>query len=157
MRLTSRQFFASCFVSQLIFSSRSIFKGGNGSMMIEIVPFLHVIAFSISDRLGGIENSHQVIATTMAAYALTSLLTGLTFFLLGYLRLGAFVEFFPRVVLVGCIGGVGAFLVITGVQVCAGLENEKLEFSIPLIKRFFETDLFILWVRTSPAYNIGSG
>ena len=93
----------------------------------------------------------------MAAYALTSLLTGLTFFLLGYLRLGAFVEFFPRVVLVGCIGGVGAFLVITGVQVCAGLENEKLEFSIPLIKRFFETDLFILWVRTSPAYNIGSG
>lgn len=55
-------------------------------------------------------------------------------------------EFFPRVVLVGCIGGVGAFLVITGIQVCAGLENEKLELSIPLIKRFFEMDLFVLWV-----------
>lgn len=45
-------------------------------MMIEVVPFLHVIAFSISDRLGGVENSHAVIATTMVAYALTSILTG---------------------------------------------------------------------------------
>lgn len=44
--------------------------------MIEAVPFLHVIAFSISDRLGGVENSHAVIATTMVAYALSSILTG---------------------------------------------------------------------------------
>lgn len=73
---------------------------------------------------------------------------GLTFFLLGYLRLGAFIEFFPRIVLVGCIGGVGAFLVITGVEVCAGLENETLELSWTVIRRFFETQLLILWVRT---------
>lgn len=49
----------------------------SGSMMIEVVPFLHVIAFSISDRLGGVENAHAVIATTMVAYALTSILTGM--------------------------------------------------------------------------------
>jgi MFS superfamily sulfate permease-like transporter len=71
---------------------------------------------------------------------------GLAFFLLGYLRLGAFIEFFPRVVLVGCIGGVGAFLIITGVEVCAGLENEHLEFSWQLVQRFFEAKLFVLWV-----------
>lgn len=57
--------------------------------------------------------------------------TGLTFFLLGALRLGALIGFFPRHILVGCvcqivpaslahrrnnscIGGVGVFLVITG-------------------------------------------
>jgi SulP family sulfate permease len=45
-------------------------------MMIEVVPFLHVIAFTISDRMGGMENQHAVIATTMVAYALTSILTG---------------------------------------------------------------------------------
>lgn len=79
-------------------------------------------------------------------------MSGLAFFLLGYLRLGAFIEFFPRVVLVGCIGGVGAFLLITGVEVCAGLENEHLEFSFELIKRFFEVKLFVLWV--SVDYNL---
>ena len=44
--------------------------------MIEAVPFLHVIAFSIQDRLGGMENAHAVVATTMVAYALTGILTG---------------------------------------------------------------------------------
>lgn len=115
-------------------------------MMIEVVPFLHVIAFTISDRLGGAENAHAVISTTMVAYALTGILTGLTFFLMGFLKLGTYIEFFPRVVLVGCIGGVGAFLIITGVQVCAGLENETLTLSWEVISRFFEKDLFILWV-----------
>lgn len=74
-------------------------------------------------------------------------MAGLVFFLLGYLRLGAFIEFFPRVVLVGCIGGVGAFLVLTGVQVCAGLENETLHFTWDVIQRFFEIHMLLLWVR----------
>jgi MFS superfamily sulfate permease-like transporter len=30
------------------------------------------------------------------------------------LRLGSLVGFFPRHILVGCIGGVGVFLIITG-------------------------------------------
>lgn len=45
--------------------------------MIEVVPFLHVIAFSIQNRLGGVENGHAVVATTMVAYALSGLLTGI--------------------------------------------------------------------------------
>ena len=48
----------------------------SGSMMIEVVPFLHVVAFSIQNRLGGMENAHAVVATTMVAYALSSILTG---------------------------------------------------------------------------------
>lgn len=40
--------------------------------------------------------------------------SGLSFFLLGALKLGALVGFFPRHILVGCIGGVGAFLIETG-------------------------------------------
>lgn len=95
----------------------------------------------------------EVIATTLVSFALSSFLTGLylpiqalqihntflsqglTFFLLGYLRLGVLIGFFPRHILVGyvtwspdgerrlvdveillcrCIGGVGVFLVLTG-------------------------------------------
>jgi MFS superfamily sulfate permease-like transporter len=40
--------------------------------------------------------------------------TGLSFFLLGFLKLGLLIGFFPRHILVGCIGGVGAFLIETG-------------------------------------------
>lgn len=58
-------------------------------------------------------------------------------------------EFFPRIVLVGCIGGVGAFLLITGVEVCAGLEKERLELNLPTLQRFFEPHLLLLWVRES--------
>lgn len=37
-------FFVSCIVSQLVISlGGSAFKGGNGSMMIEVVPFLHIM------------------------------------------------------------------------------------------------------------------
>lgn len=34
-------FYVSCIVSQLVYSTGSIFKGGVGSEMIEVVPFFH--------------------------------------------------------------------------------------------------------------------
>lgn len=45
---------------------------------------------------------------------LSALLTGTTFMVLGYAKLGNVIGFFPRHILVGCIGGVGAFLFETG-------------------------------------------
>lgn len=37
-------FFVSTIIAQIVYSGGgSIFKGGNGSMMIEIVPFLHIM------------------------------------------------------------------------------------------------------------------
>lgn len=62
----------------------------------------------------GEDRPHEVIATTLAAFAFSSILTGLTFLLLGALRLGVLIGFFPRHILIGCIGGVGVFLAITG-------------------------------------------
>ena len=105
-------FFVSCAVSQVVYSGGgSIFKGGNGSMMIEVVPFFHSIVAIITNNVS--DDSH-IVPTTMIAFALSSILTGLAFGLLGYMKLGSLSEFFPRHILVGCIGGVGAFLFITG-------------------------------------------
>lgn len=43
----------SCVVSQLIFSlGGSIFPGGNGSMMIEAVPFFHILVNIIQVEIG---------------------------------------------------------------------------------------------------------
>lgn len=78
--------------------------------MIEIVPFLHSLVFDISQRVA----PERVVPTCMAAFALSSIATGSVFLVLGLLRSGRLLEFFPRHVLCGCIGGIGAFLVITG-------------------------------------------
>lgn len=105
-------FFVTCTVSQLVYTlGGSIFKGGNGSMMIEVVPFYHVIVTIVSST---VRSEDQIVPTVMVAFALASVLTGIAFWALGYFKLGQLCEFFPRHILVGCIGGVGAFLFITG-------------------------------------------
>lgn len=118
-------FFVTCVVSQLVYTlGGSIFKGGNGSMMIEVVPFYHLIVKDIL-RVVGEDNPTSLIATTMVAFALSSVLTGLVFWLQGVFHLGVLISYFPRHILVGCIGGVGVFLVETGIAVTAGLESES--------------------------------
>ncbi|WFD26552.1 hypothetical protein MNAN1_001535 [Malassezia nana] len=117
-------FFVTCIISQLVYTlGGSIFKGGNGSMMIEVVPFYHILVKVIVQVVGD-NNPTAVISTTMVAFALSSLLTGLLFTILGALRLGVLIGYFPRHILVGCIGGVGVFLVETGLAVAARLEGE---------------------------------
>ena len=51
------------------------------------------------------------------AYAISAVVTGIAFLLLGYFKLGVLVGFFPRHILIGCIGGVGLFLLETGFEV----------------------------------------
>lgn len=69
-------FFVSAIIAQLVYSAGgSGFAGANGSMMIEVVPFFHILATSIAERVGE-ENVKEVMATTMVAFALSSILTG---------------------------------------------------------------------------------
>lgn len=71
------------------------------------------MANSIAIQLGQ-DRPEEIIATTLVAFALSSILTGFSFCLLGALKLGVVVGFFPRHILVGCIGGIGIFLIQTG-------------------------------------------
>jgi len=57
-------FFVSCIVSQLCYSlGLSVFKGGVGSEMIEVVPFFHKMAYSIMEQMEG-KPPEAIIATT---------------------------------------------------------------------------------------------
>ncbi|GAA5934246.1 hypothetical protein JCM3775_006948 [Rhodotorula graminis] len=135
-------FFVSSLIAQLVFSGGgSIFAAGNGSMMIEVVPFYHSIVGVLQKH---IDDDETLVATTMFAYATSSILTGLAFGTLGALRLGRLSEFFPRHILVGTIGGVGAFLFVTGLQVSARLE-EGSGFSLELVRHFFDLEILPLW------------
>ncbi len=138
-------FYVSCIVSQLVYScGGSIFKGGLGSEMIEVVPFFHTMAFTILARVGE-DNPKSVLATTILSYSMSSVLTGAAFFLMGKCKLGTLIGFFPRHILIGCIGGVGWFLVATGLEVSARLDG-NLEYNIPTLKKLFQADTISLWI-----------
>lgn len=95
--------------------------------------------------VAGQDNPDAVIPSTMVAFALSSIMTGLAFFLLGALKLGSLIGFFPRHILVGTIGGVGWFLVATGIEV-SGRLDENLAYTIPMFKKIFlDSHVFSLW------------
>lgn len=76
----------------------------------------------------GTDNPDALRATVITSYAMSSILTGIVFFALGSARLGTLVNFFPHSILVGCIGGVGIFLFLTGLEVSVRLDG-NLELS----------------------------
>ena len=137
-------FFVSCIVSQLCYSfGLSTFKGGVGSEMIEVVPFFHKMAYSIMERMEG-ESPEAIMATTITSYCLSSILTGLIFLTLGGFKLGTLVSFFPRHILIGCIGGVGFFLFVTGIEVSARIEG-NLNYDLATLQKLFSADTWFLW------------
>ncbi|KAF9695826.1 hypothetical protein EKO04_006211 [Ascochyta lentis] len=137
-------FFVSCIVSQLCYSlGLSTFKGGVGSEMIEVVPFFHKMAYSIMERMEG-ASPEAIMATTITSYCLSSILTGLIFLALGGFKLGTLVSFFPRHILIGCIGGVGFFLFVTGIEVSARIEG-NLNYDLATLQKLFSADTWYLW------------
>lgn len=136
-------FYVSTIVSQLTFSTGSIFKGGIGSELIEVVPFFHSMASSIHGHIGD-GNDNAVIASTIVAYALSSILTGVVFYLMGHFKFGYVVGFIPRHILVGCIGGVGWFLVATGFEVSARIDG-SFEYNLDTLQKLTRPDTIPLW------------
>jgi SulP family sulfate permease len=70
-------------------------------MMVENVPFMHHIADIVTDNLG---MGDEAFATVLAAFAVSSCVVGIFFYLLGIFKVGSAVYFFPRHVITGCIG-----------------------------------------------------
>ncbi|KAG9045458.1 hypothetical protein FS837_006274 [Tulasnella sp. UAMH 9824] len=141
-------FFVTTIIAQLVYSlGGSTFAGANGSMMIEVVPFFHMIANGIVEVVGE-DDVETVVATTMVAFAFSSIITGITFYILGRFKLGNIIGFFPRHILVGCIGGVGVFLVETGLEVSASLNDaEGFTYTWKTAKLFLtNTHVISLWV-----------
>ncbi|KAL8802414.1 MAG: hypothetical protein Q9182_003837 [Xanthomendoza sp. 2 TL-2023] len=102
------------------------------------------MAFVILARVGP-ERPEAVLATTILSFSISAVLTGAVFFLMGFCKLGALIGFFPRHILIGCIGGVGYFLFATGIEVSARL-NGNLEYNLVTLKKLFQVDTFVLWI-----------
>lgn len=137
-------FYVSCIISQLTYSTGSIFRGGVGSEMIEVVPFFHKMTYMIMGQMGT-GNPDALRATVITSYAMSSIITGIVFFALGSARLGTLVNFFPHSILTGCIGGVGIFLFVTAIEVSARLDG-NLELSMAVFHKLFAADTVALWI-----------
>lgn len=142
-------FYISTILSQLIFSlGGSAFKSGIGSEMIEVTPFFHQMAMSIMVKLrnesDGADVDRKIITTTIFTYAISSIVTGICFGVLGKCKLGKLVGFFPRHILVGCIGGVGYFLVVTGIEVSSRIEG-GISYNMPTLEYLIEPLPFLQW------------
>jgi sulfate permease, SulP family len=79
-------------------------------------------------------------------------LPGVSFFLLGFFRLGSLLGFFPRHILVGCIGGVGVFLITTGLNVSTHLQDDD-TLSLDTLLFFLRGHNLVLWV---PAFALAA-
>ena len=102
------------------------------------------MAFTIIRRVGE-NNPKAVVATTILSYSMSSVLTGLVFFVMGSCKIGSLIGFFPRHILIGCIGGVGWFLVATGLEVSAKLDG-NLEYTLATLKNLVKLDTLFLWM-----------
>lgn len=101
------------------------------------------MAFTILADVGE-DNPKAVIATTILSYSISSIVTGLVFFAMGACKLGSLIGFFPRHILIGCIGGVGWFLVATGLEVSARLDG-NLEYNLMTLRKLIRFDTIFLW------------
>ncbi|KAI1082783.1 sulfate transporter family protein [Whalleya microplaca] len=136
-------FYVSTIISQLTYSFGSIFRGGVGSELIEVVPFFHSMAGTITSIVGE-DNPDAVIATTITSFAISTMLTGVVFYLIGRFKLGYIVGFIPRHILIGCIGGVGWFLIATGFEVSARLEDFR--YDLETGRTLIKPEVLPLWL-----------
>jgi SulP family sulfate permease len=101
-------------VGQIVFTFKSKFVNAVGLQMVENVPFLHALAYNVIKRQG---YGKEALSTLWFLFGLSSIIVGIVFYLLGKFELGKIVYFFPNHVLVGCIGGIGVFILFTALEV----------------------------------------
>lgn len=131
-------------ICQFVFVAKSSFDGAVGMMMVENVPFMHTLSLSIIHELGA---SHpSVMPTIMVTYALSSVVVGILFFVLGYFKLGNIIYMFPKHIIVGAIGGIGAFVLQNGVENATG---RAFEWTTAGVASLFEQQVVWLWVSSA--------
>ena len=135
-------FLFSTMICQLILTSFSAFPTAAGMQMIENTPFTQAICrIAISYQGTG----RHTFSTVIVAFGLSSISVGIFFFLLGYFKMGNFVNRFPKYLITGCIGGIGIFLIITGLEVSTGV---PWKWSLQGLKYYFSNEIKYLWLST---------
>mmetsp|Transcript_40051 Transcript_40051/g.96643 ORF Transcript_40051/g.96643 Transcript_40051/m.96643 type:complete len:1036 (-) Transcript_40051:38-3145(-) len=152
-----RMFLFATVIGQFAFTFSSKFTNPVGLQMVENIPFLHALCNTVIQQQG---YGKEALSTVFFLFGLSSVVVGLTFWLLGKWQLGRIVYFFPNHVLVGCIGGIGVFILITAIEVTNnetftfdwdGLVGFADHFHLFAVVLFFELFLRLLMYKTQDA------
>lgn len=135
-----QMFLFSTLISQIVMTAMSDFPTAMGMMMVENIPFMHIIAqVAVQAQGEGI----QTFSTVFVTFALSTVVVGVAFYLLGALKIGNAVYFFPKHVIIGCIGGIGIFIIQTGVEVSC---NRAWEWTGSSISAFAQYETALHWL-----------
>ncbi|KAL7478904.1 hypothetical protein ACHAW6_004659 [Cyclotella cf. meneghiniana] len=133
-----RMFLFSTMMAQLVLTFASKFTSGVGLQMVENVPFcLELARIVIAEQGYGME----ALSTLFFLFGFSSVIVGALFYILGKFNMGRVVYFFPTHVLVGCIGGIGAFICITSLEVST---NTTFQFTIDGAKNGLVDHFYLL-------------
>ncbi len=122
-----------------ILAWRAGVRGVVGSVQDAAAAVLAVVATSAAlDAFGGID---QAFLTVVAATLVVTLLTGITFLLLGTFRLGNVARFIPYPVVGGFLAGTGWLLMKGGLRVAAGMDP-----ALGTISGFVDPFELVRWV-----------
>jgi len=136
-------FLVSTLVSQIFFSvGFSGFHGTLCGMMVEVIPFLHTISETIIQEVDK-NKPNEIIATIMFVYAFSSIFMAILFFLIGFLKLGKILSYFPEHILKACIGGIGVFLLQTAIEIITGY---SFQINLDYIKNIFTDQTVVVWL-----------
>ncbi len=135
-----QMFLFSTVICQLVMTTLSEFPSAMGMMMVENIPFMHIIAKTVVDELG---MGLQAFPTVLVTFALSSVVVGVFFFMLGHFKVGSAVYFFPRHVIIGCIGGIGIFIVQTGFEVAT---DRPWAWTVASLQAFTRGTTLWLWL-----------
>lgn len=100
---------------------------------------MHIISHAaVAAQGSGIDT----FATIFVAFSISSIIVGISFYLLGYFKVGNVVLFIPKHVIVGCIGGIGIFIFKTGIEV----STNRTVTTASIKDLFFSTSTVPLWL-----------
>ena len=122
-------------------------RGVVGSVQDAAAAVLAIVATNAALHTFG--SSNRAFLTVIGATVVVTLLTSVTFLVLGTFRLGNFVRFIPYPVVAGFLAGTGWLLMTGGLRVAAGID---LQFR--KIGEFADTFFLARWL---PAFIFGVG
>jgi SulP family sulfate permease len=102
---------------------------------------LAVAAGGISTALAGTANPNAIFSTIVAGIIISSLVTGLTFFLIGQFKLGNLVRYIPYPVVGGFLAGTGWLLTRGAIEVMAGQS-----LSVQALLNLMQTQMLVRWL-----------
>ena len=121
----------------------SLFSSYKGNMALPQDAPAAILAIMAAGILQSLDSAapREKFITVAAVVAITSVMTGLAYILVGQFKLGSFIRFLPYPVIGGFLAGTGWLLVNGGIGV---MSNLSFSFSDP--GALFQPDLYLRWV-----------